>query len=311
MKINLSNIKKAKYFLDNDECVGVPTETVYGLAANAYSNKATSKIFKLKKRPKRNPLIVHYYCLGDVKKDCHINEKFLYLYKKFCPGPISFVLKLKKNSLISNNVTNNKNTLAVRFPKHPVLRKLLSNLDYPLAAPSANVSNKISAVSKMDVKDEFGNKIKYILDGGRSNIGLESTIINLVGKPEILRFGALQSEQLKKILRLKKKKIAKNIKILVPGQDKLHYSPGIPLRLNVTKPRPHEALLLIKKKYSSHKFNFYLSKNGNLKEVAKNLYSTLRIIKKKKFKSIAVEKIPNDGIGEAINDRLMKASKFK
>ena len=311
MKINFSNIKKAKYFLDNDECIGVPTETVYGLAANAYSDKATSKIFKLKKRPKKNPLIVHYYNLNDLKKDCQINKKFLYLYKKFCPGPISFVLKLKKNSLISENVTNHKNTLAVRFPKHPIIRKLLSKLDYPLAAPSANVSNKISAVSKMDVKDEFGNKIKYILDGGRSNIGLESTIISLIGKPEILRVGALQSEKLKKFFKFKKKKNAKNLKILVPGQDKLHYSPGIPLRLNVTKPKPYEALLLIKKRSISHKFNFYLSKNGNLNEVAKNLYNTLRIIKKKKFRSIAVEKIPNNGLGEAINDRLIRASKFK
>ena len=137
MKNNLSNIKKTKYYLDKNECVGIPTETVYGLAANAYSKKATSKIFKLKKRSKNNPLIVHYNSLAMLIKDCEMNDNFIKLYKKFCPGPITFVLKLKKESKISKNVTNNKKTLAVRFPKHSVTRKLLKILKYPLAAPSA------------------------------------------------------------------------------------------------------------------------------------------------------------------------------
>ena len=108
MKKNLSNIKKAINYLNNDDCVAIPTETVYGLAGNAYSDRSTSKIFKLKKRPKKNPLIVHYYNLSYLKKDCILDKKFIRLYKKFCPGPISFVLKLKKNSLISKNVTNKK-----------------------------------------------------------------------------------------------------------------------------------------------------------------------------------------------------------
>ena len=108
MKNNLSNIKKAKYYLDKNECIGIPTETVYGLAANAYSNVATKKIFKLKKRPKKNPLIVHYHSLKMLKIDCKTNVFFYKLYKKFCPGPITFVLKLKKNSKISKNVTNYK-----------------------------------------------------------------------------------------------------------------------------------------------------------------------------------------------------------
>ena len=117
MKNDDSNIKKAIKYLNNNDCVGIPTETVYGLAGNAYSNKATSKIFKLKKRPKKNPLIVHYNSLKMLKQDCEINDLFNKLYKKFCPGPLTFVLKLKKNSKISKNVTNGKKTLAVRFPK--------------------------------------------------------------------------------------------------------------------------------------------------------------------------------------------------
>ena len=125
MKNKLSNIKKSIKYLNNNECIGIPTETVYGLAANAYSDKATLKIFNLKKRPKKNPLIVHYYSLSDLKKDCLIDLNFLKLYKKFCPGPISFVLKLKRNSCISKNVTNNNKTIAVRFPSHNLTRNLL------------------------------------------------------------------------------------------------------------------------------------------------------------------------------------------
>tara|TARA_B100001250_G_scaffold409517_1_gene434009 strand:+ start:1636 stop:2568 length:933 start_codon:yes stop_codon:yes gene_type:complete len=308
MKNNLSNIKKAKKYLNNNECIGIPTETVYGLAANAYSDLGTSKIFKLKKRPKKNPLIVHYYNLSDLKKDCIINKNFLKLYNFFCPGPISFVLKLKYNSRISKNVTNNKKTVAVRFPKHPLTRKLLKNLNYPLAAPSANLSNKISSVSKNDVFDEFGKKIKFILDGGRSKIGVESTIVSLINKPSILRLGGIEKNKITKLINRKKYNY-KNEKIITPGQGKLHYSPEIPIRLNIKNPQKKEAYILIKKRKITEKNFYYLSKNKNLKEAAKNLYKTLRVIKKNKFKSIAVEKIPNVGLGETINDRLIRASK--
>ena len=231
------------------------------------------------------------------------------LYKKYCPGPISFVLKLKKKSLISKNVTNNKKTIAVRFPKHSLTRKLLKNLNYPLAAPSANISTKISPVSKEDVIDEFGKKIKFILDGGYSKIGLESTIISLVDKPKILRLGGIEKENIIKFLKQKIKFVKKN-KILFPGQGKLHYSPQIPIRLNVKQHRQNEALILIKKRKYYDKSFYYITKNQNLKEAAKNLYTTLRKIKKKGFNSIAVEKIPNKGFGEAINDRLIRASKY-
>ena len=308
MKMNLSNIKKSKFYLDKNECVGIPTETVYGLAANAYSQSATSKIFRLKKRPKKNPLIVHYYNLKMLRNDCMLNENFLKLYKKFSPGPITFVLKLKKGSKISKNVTNKKKTLAVRFPKHPISRKLLKLLKYPLAAPSANISTKISAVTSQDVKDEFGQKLKYILDGGASKVGLESTIVGLINKPQILRLGGIEVKRINKILKTNLKYKRKDKTLIVPGQLKIHYSPGIPIRMNVNSPRLNEAFILIKKKKTSGKNIYYLSKTKNLKEAAKNLYKTLRMIKNKKFKSIAVEKIPNVGFGEAINDRLLRAS---
>ena len=309
MKNNLSNIKKAIKYLNNNECIGIPTETVYGLAANAYSDKATRKIFNLKKRPKKNPLIVHYYSLNDLKKDCVLDLNFFRLYKKFCPGPISFVLKLKNDSRISENVTNKKKTIAIRFPNHKLTRSLLKFLEFPLAAPSANLSKQISPVSKSDVIEEFGKKIKFTLDGGQSKIGVESTIVNLIGKPKILRLGGIERNSIEKVF-IKNKKL-KHIKknIVVPGQGKVHYSPGIPIRLNIKKPKKQEAFILIKKRKYSKKNFYYLSKKNNLKEAAKNLYKTLRKIKKNKFKSIAVEKIPNIGFGETINDRLIRASK--
>ena len=309
MKKDLSNIKKSKFFLNRNECIGIPTETVYGLAANAYSDLATSKIFKLKKRPKNNPLIVHYYSLEKLKKDCKINQNFIKLYKKFCPGPITFILKLKSKNKISKNVTNKKKTLAVRFPNHSLTRKLLKELDFPLAAPSANISTKVSAVSKKDVEEEFGNKIKFILDGGSSKIGLESTIVNLDPKPAILRLGAIEVSKINKVLKNKVNYKSKNNKNIVPGQGKLHYSPGIKIRRNVKNPKKHEAFLLIKKRKISDKNFFYLTKNNNLNEAGRNLYRTLRMIKKLKYNSISVENIPNKGIGQTINDRLMRASK--
>ena len=306
MNINLSNIKKAVKYLNKNECIGIPTETVYGLAANAYSDKATDKIFKLKKRPRKNPLIVHYYNLKDLKNDCKIDNQFLKLYSKFCPGPITFVLELKEKSKISNNVTNNKSTIAVRFPKHKVTRKLLKNLNFPLAAPSANISKSISAVCKTDVIEEFGKKIKFVLDGGKSKEGLESTIVNLVGNQKILRLGSLDRGKIEKYLI--KKRTNKKKDIVMPGQGRIHYSPGLPIRLNIKRPKKFEAFLLISKRIKSNKNFFYLSKNKNLKEVAKNLYKTLRKVKKKGFKQISIEKIPNRGIGEAINDRLLRAA---
>ena len=309
MKKNDSNIKKAIKYLNNNECIAIPTETVYGLAGNAYSDKAVSRVYKLKKRPRSNPLIAHYYNLRDLKKDCEIDKTFKRLYNKFCPGPISFILKLKKTSKISKIITNNSNSIAVRFPSHPLTRKLLKKINYPLAAPSANISTSISPVSKQDVIDEFGSKLKFILDGGSSRIGLESTIINLIGKPHILRLGGINSKLIHKLINPLENKNEKTVKIKVPGTSKLHYSPGIPLRLNAKKNFQNEAFILINKRRDFNNNYFYLSKTSNLKEAAKNLYSVLRTIKKNGYKKIAIEKIPNISIGEAINDRILRASK--
>ena len=310
MKSIQSNIKKAKNYLDKNYCVAVPTETVYGLAGNAYSNMSVKKIFNLKKRPKNNPLIVHYLDINKLKDDCHIDDNFIKLYNHFSPGPITFILKLKRDSKISKFVTNKQTSLAVRFPKHPLFRKLLKVLDYPLAAPSANISTRLSSVKASDVIEEFGSKIKYVLDGGRCQIGVESTIINLLSKPTILRFGGLGISKIENILKKKVLIKTNSKKKIAPGQFPLHYSPGIPLRINAKKPKKNEALVLIKKRKTTFKNYYYLSKNNNLQQSAKNLYTILRKIKKDGYKMIAVEKIKNKGIGKTINDRLNRASKY-
>ncbi len=307
-KPNFSNIKKAKKKIENDDIIVIPTETVYGLAANAYSYKAVKKIFKLKKRPAFNPTIIHYENLKDLYRDVILNNNFKKLYKAFCPGPITFILKKKKKSYISKNATAGQNTVAIRFPKHKVTRNLLKILKVPLAAPSANISSRLSPTSAEDVVDEFKRKIKFVLDGGKCKVGLESTIIDLTNKPSILRQGIITKNQIYKIL-TKKISVNKNPRVIkAPGQLKRHYSPGIPIKINTNISKKNEAVIGFGKKFKIKKNHFNLSKNNNLKEAANNLYRTLRKIKKKGYKSIIVNKIPSVGIGAAINDRLKRAS---
>ena len=307
-KVNNKTLSKAINYLVKKELVGVPTETVYGLAGNAYSSKAIKKIYLLKKRPFKNPLIVHYYSLNQLKKDIELNDSFLKLYKKFSPGPITFVLKKKKNSLLSNLATAKLKTVAVRFPKNKVLKKILKSLNFPLAIPSANKSSHISPVSAEDVAQEFNDSIKIILDDGPCKIGLESTVVDLISKPKILRPGLIGPKTISKIIN-KKIKINHGTRIIkAPGMLKRHYSPGIPVRLNQTKSKSNEAFIVLGKKYKKGKNIFNLSYKSNLNEAARNLYKTLRLIKNKNYKIINVCLIPKTGIGLAINDRLNRAA---
>ena len=308
-KNSFYNLNKAKKILEKNKIIAVPTETVYGLAGNAYSNKSVKRIYNLKKRPKKNPLIIHYYDLDLLKKDAKYDKNFLKLYKKFSPGPLTYILKKRKNSKVSKFANAKLKTIAVRFPKNKVIRSLLKKLSFPLAIPSANISTGVSPTEPLDVVDEFKNKVKFILNGGKSIIGLESTVINLSNKPRILRPGAISNIQIGKILKKKVSNIAGSKLIVSPGMLKRHYSPGIPMKLNSKKADYKAAFIVFGKKYKMKKNMFNLSKNSNLKEAAKNLYKVLRKIKKLKYKKINVVKIPNKNIGIAINDRLKKASK--
>ena len=309
-RINSKSISIIVNYLKKNNIVGLPTETVYGVAGNAYSKKAIKSIYKLKKRPKKNPLIIHYFSIRDIKNDVEINPSFIKLYKKFCPGPVTFVLKKKKTSKINKIATANLNTVAIRFPSHKYTRKVLKKLNFPLAMPSANKSTGLSPVTAKDVYEEFKNKIKIILDGGTSKVGIESTVIDLSRNIKILRPGILSKNRINLLLR-KKITYNKSVRIKAPGNLKKHYSPGIPIKLNSKRAYRDDAFVTFGKKYRKIKHSFNLSPESSLKQAARNLYKTLRKIKQLKYKKIYIVKIPNKGIGIAINDRLKRASKYK
>ncbi len=305
---NKKTLNKMITILKKGHVVGLPTETVYGLAGNAYSKKSVKKIYSLKKRPAKNPLIIHYLNYQAIQNDAVINDDFLKLYKKLCPGPITFILKKKINSKINSSALGRLKTVAVRFPSHKITRNLLNKISFPLAMPSANISSHVSPVTAGHVAEEFKSKIKFILNGGRSKVGIESTVVDLTGKPSILRPGIIDTKKINKIL---KKKIGiknKIQKIRSPGMFGRHYSPGIPIFLNKIKNSKNNALITFGKGYKNKKNHFNLSERSNLTEAASNLYKTLRTIKKLNYKMINVVKIPNKGPGIAINDRLKRAS---
>ena len=202
-------------------------------------------------------------------------------------------------------------TVAIRFPKHKIARSVLKNTNYPLAMPSANISSSVSPVSAQDVYEEFKKKIKFIIDGGQSTVGIESTVVDLTNNPKILRPGIISSSNIEKILKLKIKKNVNNLKVKSPGMLKKHYSPGIPVSINQKKSDKKSAFIYLGSRYKNNKIKFSLSKNSNLNEAASNLYKTFRLIKKRGFKKIQIAKIPFRGVGIAINDRIKRAAKIK
>ncbi len=306
LSFNKKALKRTLKSLKQGNLAGLPTETVYGLAGNAYSKKAVKTIFKLKKRPKRNPLIIHYQNTKKIKQDVIINKNFLKLYKKFCPGPITFILKKNKKTKIVPLATANLNTVAIRFPDHRVIQSLLKLTNFPLAMPSANLSSGLSPVNPYDVYDEFKRKIKIIINGGSSKIGIESTVVDLTEKPKILRPGIISAIEIRKILKTNFSKTKSKIKS--PGMLKKHYSPGLPIVIGKKPTKTDHAYIVFGKRYKNRGGIFNLSKKADLKEAASNLYKIMRKIKKKGFKKIFISKIPKTGPGIAINDRLKRAS---
>ena len=287
---NKEILSKTLKVLNRGDVVGLPTETVYGLAGNAYSKSSIRKIYKIKKRPKINPLIVHYFNYKDALNDVVLNKNFFKLYKKICPGPITFILKKKKNSKIHPQASANLKTIALRFPKHKIIRTILKNLDFPLAMPSANISSNVSPVSASDVLEEFKKKINIIIDGGRSKIGIESTVIDLTHQPKLLRPGIIDIKKIEKILKLKIKKKNYKSKLRSPGMLSKHYSPGIPVLINQIKPDNRSAYIYLGNRFKNKNNFFSLSKKSSLTEAASNLYKTFRKIKKKVIKKFKLQK---------------------
>ena len=307
---NKKILSKTIKSLKNGGVVGLPTETVYGLGGNAYSKRAVKKIFKLKGRPRFNPLIVHYHNIKDAEQDVILNQYIKKLYKKFCPGPITFVLKKKITSKINSLTSANLKTVAIRFPSNKITRRILKKTDFPLAMPSANKSTNVSPVNSLDVFDEFKSKLKIIINGGKCKIGIESTVIDLTSTPKILRPGIIEKKNIEKVLKTKILTHKNKGKIFSPGMMKKHYSPGIPVLINQKKHDGKSAYIYIGKKHKNKKNFFSLNEKNNLFLAASNLYKIFRIIKNKGYKKIQINKIPKYGAGIAINDRINRASKF-
>ncbi len=312
------NINIAIDTLNNNDVVAIPTETVYGLAGNAFSESALNKIFAVKKRPLFNPLIVHIKSIEQLESIAiEIPENAIKLAKYFWPGPLTLILK--KNSAVSNLVTAGKPTVAVRVPNHPLTLSLLDSLQFPLAAPSANPFGSISPTSAKHDLNYFEKTIDVILDGGDCENGVESTIIGFEdNEPILYRHGSISIEEIE--LKIGKVKIHtnNNSNPNAPGMLSRHYSPSTSIYLtnNVTEIinsfyEKKIGLLMFKNKVIADEIihQEILSENGDMKVAAQNLYAALHRLDNCNLDVIIAEKFPDKGLGKTINDRLERAAK--
>tara|TARA_R110002096_G_scaffold415163_1_gene616725 strand:- start:116846 stop:117814 length:969 start_codon:yes stop_codon:yes gene_type:complete len=295
--------------LADGDIVSFPTETVYGLGADATNSTAVAKIYAAKNRPSINPLIVH---LSDAKKAdlyVHINPTAQKLADNFWPGPFTMVLPLREQSGLSDLITAGLDTVAVRVPMNNVAHKLLQKFDGPIAAPSANKSGNISPTTAAHVDGEFGDELDMIIDGGACDKGLESTIVQIDESGiTLLRPGNITPKDIEKVT-------GQAIQIndqptdnpVAPGQLKSHYAPNTKMRLNAAKQGPAEAYLAFGHN-SNTENSLNLSPSGDLVEAAANLFSMMRELDRLNLEAIAVAPIPNTGLGIAINDRLERAA---
>lgn len=313
-----TDINKAKKELESDEIIAIPTETVYGLAGNAYSVKAVEKIFRLKNRPLYNPLIVHIKSADFLLNVANeIPEMALKLAKEFWPGPLTLVLK--KQSHIPDLVTSGKETVAIRVPNHPLTLSLLEQLDFPLAAPSANPFGSISPTTATHVLSYFENELKIILDGGDCQSGIESTIVGFENEqPIVYRLGSLSVEQIEeKIGPVLHKTQSNDNSPIAPGMLSRHYAPKTDTVLttdveSLVKSYPDKkiGLLLFQNEKSQVPIEQQeiLSKSGDLKEAAKHLYAAMHRLDKLNLDLIIAERLPDVGLGKTINDKLQRAT---
>lgn len=315
-----NDLSFAVELLSDDEVVAIPTETVYGLAGNAFSKKAINKIYQIKKRPFSNPLIVHVADvskINEIAKD--IPEIAWELLEKFSPGPLTVLLP--KKATILDEVTAGLKDVAIRIPNHQLTLELLKKLDFPLVAPSANPYGYISPTKPSHVHKQLGSKIPYILDGGSCDKGIESTVVGFEnGKIIIYRLGAISVEMIAEVSKEVIIRDTEKEKPLSPGMVPHHYSPHTKLILT---DKPEEIVKFYKVDEVAfigfkNKLNFIpdenqlvLSSEGNLNEAAQNLYHALHLMDDKNLKVIVAEKMPNEGIGKSINDRLTRASHNK
>ena len=300
-------ISAAAALLRDGRLVAFPTETVYGLGADATNGRAVAAIFAAKGRPRFNPLIVHVKDAQQAAEFTIFSSLATRLVETFWPGPLTLVLPRRTDCRLSLLVSAGLDTVALRAPSHPLARRLIAEAGVPLAAPSANLSGAVSATTAAHVADGLSGKLDLILDGGPTPIGIESTVIGFAdGKPVLLRPGALAREAIEKISG--PLSAPPGGAIASPGQLASHYAPRAALRLNALEVMPHEALLAFGPLVAAGaRLKLNLSPAGDLVEAAVNLFAMLRALDGEGG-AIAVMPIPMSGLGEAINDRLTRAA---
>ncbi len=296
-------IARAAEILRAGGLVAMPTETVYGLAGDARSERAVAEIFAAKGRPRFNPLIVHLADLAAVERYAVLSDQARALAEAFWPGPMTLVLPLREESGLSALVSAGLSTVAIRLPAHPVARALISAFGGPVAAPSANPSGKVSPTTAAHVHAGLAGRIAAVLDGGACAVGVESTILAL-DPPQLLRAGGVASEAVEALLGLSLAQGGSAEKPTAPGQLLSHYAPDAPVRLNVTAPRAEELYIGFGAVTGAA---LSLSERGDLVEAAANLFATLRAADAYQ-RPIAFAPIPEEGLGRAINDRLRRAA---
>ncbi|KAF8818482.1 L-threonylcarbamoyladenylate synthase [Rickettsia endosymbiont of Cardiosporidium cionae] len=308
-------IKKGAALIKLGDIVSFPTETVQGIGANALDDIACEKIFRIKNRPKNNPLIIHVQDINHAKEIVHFNKDAEYLAESLWPGPLTLILFKKDNSNISNIATSSLSTIAIRVPSHPIASKLIQFSGCPIAAPSANKSGMLSATHSDHVKDFFINDKLYIIPSKeKSRYGLESTIIDCTSDiPNILRHGCITHTRINHILKKEASLTEPNKNnIKSPGTCYKHYAPQHQIRLNATYLKKGEVGLNFGTAVCfDNEYSLNLSTKGDLYEAAHNLFDHLykldQYIKKYKLASIAIAPIPKHDIGITINDRLSRA----
>lgn len=312
-----TDIQYAADLLRSGKVVSIPTETVYGLAANALDPEAVSSIFEIKQRPSFDPLIIHLSAIDQLSRYVlPYSEELAFLLEEYTPGPITILFK--KKDIIPDLVTAGLDTVAVRFPSHPVTMELLDKLDFPLAAPSANPFGYISPTQASHVDDQLGDKVDYILDGGACVIGVESTIVSYQDNTlHVLRKGGMELEGLMKRFPNLSINQTSSSNPVAPGMLKSHYAPSAPVvlcediqaKLSEFKGQK-VGILSLKERYNieAPSCQKVLSPTGSLREASQNLFAAMRELDKMNLDIILTSLVPEEGLGRAINDRLRRAA---
>jgi len=304
---NAETIAAAGRLLAEGQLVAFPTETVYGLGADAGCDRAVAAIFAAKGRPRFNPLIIHVAEATEAEALVAVDDRARHLMARFWPGPLTLVLARRSDAPVSLLASAGLDSLAVRLPDHPVARALIRAAGRPLAAPSANRSGRVSPTEAAHVAACLGGKPAMILDGGPCRVGVESTVLDLTGlHPTLLRPGGVSVEDLTNALGEEPHAPPSDVGVKAPGMLDSHYAPGLPVRLGARAAEPGEALLAFGPVSGAATLN--LSPSGDLEEAAANLFAMLRGLDRPEFSAIAVAPIPRHGLGLAINDRLRRAA---